>query len=287
MGGVNHLHIPTEQTGLGERRDLALALAAHHVAMDRDRDAEPARRVGFAAIDLGRARDAEGPYPAPAHAERQQSSVGMARPVAVQPFQTGEVDRLGRGQPSRVRERESAAQPGLGERPQIGIGMLGAADIVTPVMHEGDAAVERFGRGQARAVIHVARQERLAQGRGGGKIAARGLVAGHAAQQRVPHMPMGLDQAGQRDHVPAVDHHRIRRGEAAADRDDRAVAQQDVAVGEVAERRIHGHHIGFADQQVAALGSGRTAGWTGAAARPVEPPAASATRPASTARRRQ
>ena len=41
--------------------------------------------------------------------------------------------------------------------------------------------------------------------RDGAEIAVLRLVARHAAQQRVPHVPVGLDQARQHDHAGAVD----------------------------------------------------------------------------------
>jgi len=70
-----------------------------------------------------------------------------------------------------------------------------------------------------------------------------------------------LDEARQHDHPAAFYHLRTAGLNVAADRDDRALAHVHVCVGQVAHARIHGHHVGVADKDLAALGklSGRAA----------------------------
>ena len=65
-----------------------------------------------------------------------------------------------------------------------------------------------------------------AEARHGREIALLGLVAGEAAIERVPHVPVGLDETGHDDHAVAVDPQAAAR-HVLADRDDVAVAHMD------------------------------------------------------------
>ena len=68
---------------------------------------------------------------------------------------------------------------------------------------------------------------------------------------------MGLDEARAGDHGAGVDHLRARGVQVRADGDDRAVAHVDVAVRQIADRRVHAQHEGVADEVFASL-SGAT-----------------------------
>ena len=63
---------------------------------------------------------------------------------------------------------------------------------------------------------------------------------------------MGLDQAGQDDHLSRVDRRRAGGGKAGPHGDDRAVAHVYVAPRQVAERRIHGQDVAAAHHDLAA-----------------------------------
>ncbi|MGH7735131.1 MAG: hypothetical protein ACREOE_15950 [Gemmatimonadales bacterium] len=70
-------------------------------------------------------------------------------------------------------------------------------------------------------------------------------------------MPVGLDQAGRHDHPPGVQlpgpgRAESRRVEARTDRGDAPAGHQDVAVRDVPQRRIHGHHVTGPDDQIPA-----------------------------------
>ena len=154
---------------------------------------------------------------------------------------------------------EARAEPGLLQRAQIGPRVVGAPDIVAPVVHEGDAGIDRLGGGEPRALVDVVRRAQFAEQQRGAEIAVVGLLARHAAEQRVPHVPVRLDQARQHDHAAAVDGPRARRVEVLSDRDDDAVAHVNVAILDVAVL-LHRHHIGFADDDVAACREFRRSG---------------------------
>ena len=62
-------------------------------------------------------------------------------------------------------------------------------------------------------------------------------------------MPVGLDETGHDDHAVAVDP-QAAASDVLADRDDVAVAHMDGPARDVAERRVHGHHIGVGDGEL-------------------------------------
>ena len=147
--------------------------------------------------------------------------------------------------------RESAAQPGFPERSQVGGGELGAADVVAPVVDERESAEQRLDGGQAGSLVHVAGREQLAQGRDGREIAELALVAGHAPEQRVPHVPVRVNEARQHDGAASVDHLSAGGLEVGADGNDRACLDVHVAAGDVPDRRVHRHHVGAANDELA------------------------------------
>ncbi len=63
---------------------------------------------------------------------------------------------------------------------------------------------------------------------------------------------MGFDKSGQGDHAFATDRGSGRRVERLSDGNDAAILYVDVAAGNVAECRVHRHHIGAADDEFSA-----------------------------------
>ena len=117
-------------------------------------------------------------------------------------------------------------------------------------MNEGDAGVDRLRAREPCPTVHVAGLEFLPKRRCGAKIAELRLFARHAAQQRIPHMPVRLDQSGHQDHALALDRRRARRLDELADLDDDAVTHVHIAAREIRHAGLHGHHVGVADDDV-------------------------------------
>ena len=145
----------------------------------------------------------------------------------------------------------AGADADRGERADIRLGMRRAAHVVAPGMHEGHAGIDRLRGGEPGALKDVAWGHLRPEPRHGREIAVLRPVAGEAAEQRVPHVPVGIDEARHHDHAGAVDPQPASR-HIAADRDDRAVAHMHRAAGDVAEPGVHRHHIGIGDGELAA-----------------------------------
>src|SRR5262249_24829787 len=112
------------------------------------------------------------------------------------------------GQPQEWRARiptSASADTDFGERADVRLRVRRAAHVVAPGMHEGHSGIDRLRGRESRALKDVIRIHLLAETRDGREIALLRLVAGETAVKRVPHMPMGLDQAGHDDHARAVD----------------------------------------------------------------------------------
>jgi hypothetical protein len=93
---VDDLHVFAQHPAGRELRDLILVARRR---VNRERQAEPARRLEFVGRDRGvhrvvRRRDA-----APRDAEREQTLGGIRFPVGVEDRQIGEIHRLGRRLP--------------------------------------------------------------------------------------------------------------------------------------------------------------------------------------------
>jgi hypothetical protein len=121
-------------------------------------------------------------------------------------------------------------------------------------MNSGHPVVNRFGGGKPGALEHVAGLVFDAEQSRGAEIAEFRLLARHAAQKRVPHMPVGFDQPGQYDRSAAVDHLGARCANALADGHDDSVLHMHIATGDVTEREIHCHDVGAADDEIPACG---------------------------------
>ena len=116
-------------------------------------------------------------------------------------------------------------------------------------MHERDAGIDRLGGGQPTRGVHVVGGIERAHGARRGEVAVLLAVAGEAAQQRGPNVPVRLDESRQHEHAGAVDDLRARRAETASHGGDGAAANVHVAAGDVANGGVH-------RQDVARCGSG-------------------------------
>ena len=73
----------------------------------------------------------------------------------MQRLDVGDVERVLVVLPLRPAIGEARAYAGLVERSEVALGIFAAADVVAPVVHRGHAGIDRLGRRQARALIHV------------------------------------------------------------------------------------------------------------------------------------
>ena len=71
----------------------------------------------------------------------------------------------------------------------------------------------------------------------------------HAADRRLPGMPVGVDEAGHHDHPGGVDLFRVRDAEVRADVDDLSVLDEDLSVRNVADVGIDRDDEAVADQK--------------------------------------
>ena len=121
--------------------------------------------------------------------------------------------------------------------PQLGVGVRGAADIVRPVVHGGDAGIDRLCRAPCARRDSCRRAYTSCPSREvTGKYPTCGFSARTKRPQATgPQVPMRLDEPGHADHAATVDHFGARRRQARGHRDDRAVAHMHVAARNLAE----------------------------------------------------
>ena len=91
--------------------------------------------------------------------------------------------------------------------------------------------MDRLGKREPHAARIILRRELGAEHAAEREVAGLLGLASHVAGDRAPHVPVGLDQPGQRDQGAAVDDLRARCIEISTDRHDRAGAHVDVATG--------------------------------------------------------
>jgi hypothetical protein len=189
--------------------------------------------------------------PAPSHAERNQAVVGPALPVPGEALDWRLIRRLGVGQALCPAAGVAGTDADLGKRTNIGLGMRRAARVVKPGMHEGHSGIDRFRRREPRALKDIVRAHLLAEARHRREIAFLRLVARKAAEQRVPHVPMSLDEAGHHDHAGGVDLFAA-PDHVLADGDDFAIAHVYGAARDIPECAVHRHHVSIGDGELAA-----------------------------------
>ncbi len=260
---VGQQRVLAERVGLPEPDDFSRPRVRTR-RVNRNRQFHPLRCSQLLAVGIGRllaaAKSAEIVQAAPRHAQRNQAVVRVPRPFFLEALELGHVARLRRRLPLPGTIEISGSDTAVGNRLDVGLGVLAGLVDVAPVGDGGDATVERLDGRQPRALIGVGRMEHFAQRPAHRKIELIGPLTDHAAQQRGPQMPVCFDQARQHNGVGAVDDGRPRRIDVAADSRDPAVADMHITLRKFAERGVHGEHIRAADHEIRASGQ-RSAGW--------------------------
>ena len=143
--------------------------------------------------------------------------------------------------------------PHVAHRGKLGVGVLGAAYVVRPVVNRGDAGGDRIdGRETGRAIVILRLHQRTETRRHREVAERRNIGADEQAERRGPHVHVRIDETRDADHPGAVDHLRRRRVDPLGDGDDGAVADMHVAAGKVGHGGIHGEHGGATDDELAA-----------------------------------
>src|SRR5262249_24771093 len=145
---------------------------------------------------------------------------------------------------------ESRANSAILQRAQLRLRIAGIADGMSPVMNCRDPGVQSIKGSEPRALIDIVGRDELGESKHHRKVGVLALVAGVAAEQRCPHMPVSFDQTRQDDHAPSVDGCGARRSKALSHADDLAVFHVDVAVRDVAQGSDHCHDIRIADSEL-------------------------------------
>ena len=158
----------------------------------------------------------------------------------------------GRGLRTAVGEHRAHARVG---KPLDGrVGVLGRVVDVRPVEHAGDARVDRAEGAEEVARIGILRRvdgaERLLHHV---DVVAERSVGQNVAQDALPHVAVGIDEARHHDGVRGVDHLGIGGADVRPHRRDLAAFHQHVGLLEVADRLVAREHA-------AALDEDRTAG---------------------------
>ena len=190
----------------------------------------------------------------------EQAHVEQRAGVAVPQFrgQRGHVVEVGaERRPHRVHRADSRVPDGV----DGGDAVLRSQRVVGVVDDGRDAGVECGESRGERAGIDVTRGVGRAEAeRGESEVGREVGGRGEPAQLSLPGVDVGVDEAGDRDRPPAVDHLDARRGrveQPGADGDDDAVADDDVAVLDDADRRIDADDGGVVHEQRGA-GTGRS-----------------------------
>src|ERR687897_1940477 len=175
-------------------------------------------------------------------------------PLASDPVDVGEVERLVLGQQVAVPVGVAGTDQGVAVGGELGVGVGGGAGVVGPVVDAGDAGRQALDQAEGDAGVEVVR---LVGGRGGpfGREVLEAL--GHVvAAQGAPHVEVAVDQAGHYDHAGGVDDLRPGGGQPGADGEDAAAVHLHVGPGQGAQLGVHRDDGAAADQVVAAAGAG-------------------------------
>ena len=116
-------------------------------------------------------------------------------------------------------------------------------------MNRREAGVNRLGERQAVTVVYVFRHEVFGQGVFDQEIAA--AFDQKIAEDRVPHMPVGVDEARHDDHAVGIDNFRVRRRDFGRNGDDRTILDMHIATIQFTDPFIHTQYVAATDQILA------------------------------------
>ena len=129
------------------------------------------------------------------------------------------------------------------------VGVLGRILDVRPVEHAGDAGVDRAERAEQVGGIDVVRHHLGAErALHDVAIVLQRAVRQHVAQEALPHVPVGIDEARHHDRLRGVDHLGIGRADVRLHRRDFAALDQHVGLLEVADRPVEREHEAALEQ---------------------------------------
>ncbi len=144
-----------------------------------------------------------------------------------------------------VDEDRPHARVGMGRENRFGEGRV---DLnVGPIDHGGHACLGRPEKADQRGCVRVFGGEVGAVDRRTDLLFPRSTTA-EIAEQGLPGVAMAVDEAGHHDGVGAVDHFGIPRPQASCDLCDQPIFHQDVRLGVIADRAIHGEDTTSLDQ---------------------------------------
>ena len=127
--------------------------------------------------------------------------------------------------------------------------MRGRVLDVRPVEHAGHAGVDRAERADVVGGIDIVGRH-LGAERALHDVAVvlQRAVRQHVAQEALPHVPVGIDEARHDDAVRGIDHLRVRRADVRLHRRDFLAFDQHVGLLEVADGAVEREHAAALDQ---------------------------------------
>jgi hypothetical protein len=154
---------------------------------------------------------------------------------------------------TRSAVQEDAADAGVLQCKQVGIGMFRRGQVVGPVSDRGDSCVEGLQRppqGTGIAVGGFVERRDPSDHRSG--VPDQRDLSGAAAEGALPDMPVRVHQTRHDEPTGRFDDVRLRqiRSQARADSGDPAVSDEYVGRRQVAEVRVEGDHMAATDEQV-------------------------------------
>ena len=149
----------------------------------------------------------------------------------------------------RIAVGEHRAHPGLLQALDAGIGVLGRILDVRPIQHRGDASVDAAQRaeqvGDVGVLRHIVRAEFLLDQL---DVVQQRAVRQRVAEEALPHVAVGIDEARHHHAFAGVDHLRVRRADVRLHRGNLLALDQDVGLLEVADGAVERKHAAALDQ---------------------------------------
>jgi hypothetical protein len=130
------------------------------------------------------------------------------------------------------------------------VGVVGRVVDVRPVEERRHARVQRLERAGVVADVDVLRAVEAADlAEHDREVVVERAGGQHAADRRLPRVPVRVDEAGHHDHPGRVDLLGVRDPEIPPDVHDLAVLDENLAARDVADGRVHRDDEAVADQQ--------------------------------------